>query len=104
VNRAFWRLVGKRAGAGVTATIIFRKSTGKIRVFSYQIGTAQQLPALNPHLTKSRLNDAPRLCEMLLRNSADDRAQAAVRMCLRNALHRTAASEDKVETVWMQGG
>jgi hypothetical protein len=27
---------------------------------------AKVLPGLNPHLTKSRLNDAPRLCEMLL--------------------------------------
>jgi hypothetical protein len=29
---------------------------------------AQYLPALNPHLTKSRLNDAPRLCEILCPN------------------------------------
>jgi hypothetical protein len=30
-----------------------------------KISNAQHLPALNLHLTKSRLNDAPRLCEML---------------------------------------
>src|ERR1700712_1839891 len=29
------------------------------------VPSALHPPALNPHLTKSRLNDAPRLCEML---------------------------------------
>jgi Protein of unknown function (DUF2778) len=32
------------------------------------VNHAQHPPALNPHLTKSRLNGAPRLCEMLLGN------------------------------------
>ena len=32
------------------------------------VPSALHPPALNPHLTKSRLNDAPRLCEMLRRN------------------------------------
>jgi hypothetical protein len=35
-----------------------------------RVPAAQYLPALNPHLTKSRLNDAPRLCEMLRRNQS----------------------------------
>jgi hypothetical protein len=32
------------------------------------VNHAQHPPALNPHLTKSRLNGAPRPCEMLLGN------------------------------------
>jgi hypothetical protein len=32
------------------------------------ISRAPYLPAFNLHLTKSRLNDAPRLCNMLRRN------------------------------------
>jgi hypothetical protein len=32
------------------------------------VNHAQHPPALNPHLTKSRLNGAPRLCEMLFGN------------------------------------
>jgi hypothetical protein len=44
---------------------------------------ASHLPALNRHLTKSRLNDAPRLCEMLCRNFLQKhRAQVSVRMIL----------------------
>ena len=35
---------------------------------------------------------------MICRNSADDRAQAAVRMCLRKVPHRTAAAGDEVES------
>jgi hypothetical protein len=32
------------------------------------INHVKQPPALNRHLTKSRLNDAPHLCKMLHRN------------------------------------
>jgi hypothetical protein len=41
--------------------------------------------ALNPHLTKNRLNDAPRLCEMLHRNFSGD-----------------GIERNKVELVWAQ--
>jgi predicted dithiol-disulfide oxidoreductase (DUF899 family) len=50
------------------ACALLRKCAGSARTFPSQIGTARQRPALNPHLTKSRLNDAPRLCEMHRRN------------------------------------
>jgi len=33
-----------------------------------RVNHAQHPPRLNPHLTKSRLNDAPHLCEMIERN------------------------------------
>src|ERR1700731_1814228 len=45
-----------------------RKFAGNLRAPMSQFRTAQQRSALNPHLTKSRLNDAPCLCEMLHRN------------------------------------
>src|SRR6202035_4413185 len=41
---------------------------GNLRAPMSQFRTAQQRSTLNPHLTKSRLNDAPCLCEMLHRN------------------------------------
>jgi len=50
------------------ACALLRKCAGSARAFPSQIGTARQRPALNPHLTKSRLNDALRLCEMHRRN------------------------------------
>jgi hypothetical protein len=34
----------------------------------FAFSRASHLPAFNPHLTKTRLNDAQRLCEMLLGN------------------------------------
>jgi hypothetical protein len=49
------------------------------------IPAAQHPPALNPHLTKSRLNDAPRLCEMLRNFSCG------------------GIERNKVEFVWTQG-
>jgi hypothetical protein len=54
---------------------------------AHDSGTAApHLPALNPHLTKSRLNDAPRLCEMLSRTLAGG-----------------GIERNKVEPVWTQG-
>jgi hypothetical protein len=47
-------------------------------------------PALNPHLTKSRLNDAPRLCEMLRRNLKFSAAQRSLK-------------RNQVELVWTLG-
>ena len=58
---------------------IFAAMAGLMRGIPYQNGTASHLPALNPHLTKSRLNAGLCLCEIVRWNSADDRAVAAVR-------------------------
>jgi hypothetical protein len=59
---------------------------GNARAFTDEIGNAQHPPALNLHLTKSRLNDAPRLCEMLRRNQP-----------------RRGVERNKVESLWTQG-
>jgi hypothetical protein len=67
-------------------------------------GRAQHLPALNPHLTKSRLNDAPRLCDMLCRNFY--RGASCAGLGSNVPPPRTssnAAKGNKVELFWMQG-
>jgi hypothetical protein len=61
-------------------------------------------PTLNPHLTKSRLNDAPRLCEMLHRNYCGaSRAGQRSKLPLQRQPSNAAWKGNKVETVWMQG-
>jgi len=57
-----------------------------VKLSSHRHSAAQYLPALNPHLTKSRLNDASRLCETLHRDFS-----------------RGGIERNKVELVWAQG-
>jgi len=57
-----------------------------VKLSSHRHSAAQYLPALNPHLTKSRLNDASRLCETLHRNFS-----------------RGGNREEQMELVWAQG-
>jgi predicted dithiol-disulfide oxidoreductase (DUF899 family) len=72
---------------------------------SYQNGTAQQPPALNPHLTKNRLNDAPRLCEMVHRNfGGPPRAGRRSNVFEEPASSNGGCGGIKVERVWMRGG
>jgi hypothetical protein len=68
-----------------------------------QVNHAPDTPRLNPHLTKSRLNDAPRLCEMFHRNFSDDGISRAVcaRSCLRLAEFRMQPGRG---TRWNQSG
>ena len=71
-----------------------------------QINPAQDTPRLNPHLTKSRLNDAPRLCEMHRRDfSGDGVSRAGLRSKLPPfcRISNAAWKGNKVEPVWMQG-
>jgi hypothetical protein len=70
-----------------------------------QVNHAQDTPRLNPHLTKSRLNDAPRLCEMLHRNFFDDgvsRAGLRSKLPPFRRISNAAWKGNKVEPVWMQ--
>jgi hypothetical protein len=62
-----------RASAGIIEHVkLFLAMRGSPNCLTAgQISHAQQAPALNPHLTKSRLNDAPHLCEMNRRNFFD---------------------------------
>jgi hypothetical protein len=69
-----------------------------------QVNHAPHTPALNPHLTKSRLNDAPRLCEMISRNFSAVTFRARFAFDVPQACRSNAASKgNKVELVWMQG-
>src|SRR5882724_8502546 len=89
----------------VPRAVHFRKNTRGALANSYQNGTAQQRPGLNPHLTKSRLNDALRLCEMVHRNSGGSSRAVQPSNVLEDAPDRRAGCRgNKVEAVWMQGG
>jgi hypothetical protein len=67
------------------------------------MSNAQHLPALNLHLTKSRLNDAPRLCEMLGWIYAGHRTQGPHSREQLELQLSNAAKRNKVEPFWMQG-
>jgi hypothetical protein len=47
-----------------------RNDTGKFPQWFHAVEPALEPPVFNPHLTKTRLNDAPHLCEMLPGNLA----------------------------------
>jgi hypothetical protein len=75
------------AGIGNAKLSIPNNATSDIRFA--QVPAALHPPALNPHLTKSRLNDGPRLCEMLRRNFGSPRNARPKRI--------------KVESFWTRG-
>jgi hypothetical protein len=75
------------AGNGNAKLSIPNNATSRIRFA--QVPPALHPPALNPHLTKSRLNDGPRLCEMLRRNFCVPRQRSS--------------QEEQSESFWTRG-